>query len=54
MKRENGDVPSLPCCSPRHEERGLHTAIETLLGHSDSNFMIIALFLGRFTRMREI
>ena len=48
MKRENGDVPSLPCCSPRHEERGLHTAIETLLGHCDSNFMPIALFPGRF------
>jgi hypothetical protein len=54
MKRENGDVPSLPCCSPRLEERGLHTAIETLLGHCDSNFMPIALFPGRFTRMREI
>jgi hypothetical protein len=54
MKRENGDVPSLPCCSPRLQERGLHTAIETLLGHCDSNFMPIALFPGRFTRMREI
>jgi hypothetical protein len=52
MKSENGGC-ALACGSPHHEERELHSAIETFLSDCDSNFTPVALFRGRFTAMCE-